>query len=156
MSKNKWGLTPKMVEFCEQYIITGNGSESYRNSYKAEGMADSSIRTEAWKLLERPDVTQYVEHLQSEKSSKNRLSGQALRDKVLNGLLLEAEGCGQDGARIRAWELIGKLDGVDAFGASKVETKQINIDSSKTALEQAVSDALEDPTVTNLLKFKAE
>ena len=56
-------------------------------------------------------------------------------------------------ARVRAWELVGKLQGVDAFGADKVETTQkITTKQAESELQQAIADALADETVVQLFE----
>jgi hypothetical protein len=54
---------------------------------------------------------------------------------------------------VRAWELIGKLQGVDAFGADKVEqTTTVTSKQAESELQQAILDALQDDNVVQLFE----
>ena len=84
---------------------------------------------------------------------QNRLLGVSLRQRVTDGLLAEAMTAESPAARVRAWELVGKLQGVDAFGADKVETTQkITTKQAESELQQAIADALADDTVVQLFE----
>ena len=77
----------------------------------------------------------------------------SLRQRVTDGLLAEAMTAESPAARVRAWELVGKLQGVDAFGADKVETTQkITTKQAESELQQAIADALADETVVQLFE----
>jgi hypothetical protein len=79
------------------------------------------------------------------------LQGVGLRQRVQDGLLAEAMTAESPAARVRAWELIGKLQGVDAFAADKVETSTtISSKQAENELQQAIADALQDDTVIQL------
>ena len=82
---------------------------------------------------------------------QQRLQGVSLRQRVTDGLLTEAQMAESPAARVRAWELIGKLQGVDAFGADKLETTQkITTKEAETELQKAIADALADDNVVQL------
>jgi len=102
-------------------------------------------------LLDNPNVSQRINTLNSQIAHQHRLQRVSLRQKVTEGLLLEASAAESPAARVRAWELIGKLDGVDAFGAEKVETTTtVSSQQAETELQQAVAAALNDDSVVQL------
>ena len=50
-------LTPKQEGFCLSYIETGNASEAYRRNYNAENMAEATINSRAYELLQNGEIT---------------------------------------------------------------------------------------------------
>jgi phage terminase small subunit len=150
------GLTVKQEAFCQAYVkgdSKGSASEAYRIAYEADGMKDSSIRVEACRLLDNPKVTQRIDELNGDIVAQNRLQGVSLRQRVQDGLLAEAMTAESPAARVRAWELIGKLQGVDAFGADKVEqTTTVTSKQAESELQQAILDALQDDNVVQLFE----
>ena len=148
------GLTDKQETFCQAYTVgdqKGNASVSYRTAYACDRMKPASIRAEACRLLDNPNVSQRINALNTQIAHQNRLQRVSLRQKVTEGLLLEASAAESPAARVRAWELIGKLDGVDAFGAEKVETTTtVSSQQAETELQQAVAAALLDDSVVQL------
>ena len=150
------GLTSKQEAFCQAYVkgeTKGNASAAYREAYDCDKMKDSSVRAEACRLLDNLNITQRIDQLNADIVQQNRLQGVALRQRVTDGLLAEAMTAESPAARVRAWELIGKLQGVDAFGAEKVETTQtITSKQAENDLQQAIADALADDTVVQLFE----
>ena len=148
------GLTAKQEQFCQAYVKgehKGNASAAYRDAYDCAKMKDSSIRAEACRLLDNLNITQRIDQLNSDLVQQNRLQGVSLRQRVTDGLLAEAMTAESPAARVRAWELIGKLQGVDAFSADKVEqTTTISSKQAENELQQAIADALNDESVVQL------
>ena len=56
----KGGLTAKQDAFAQGVANGKTLSEAYRASYSAEGMKDSSVWTEASKLMDNPKVSQKI------------------------------------------------------------------------------------------------
>ena len=104
-------------------------------------------------MLDNLNVTQRIDQLNADIVQQHRLQGVSLRQRVTDGLLAEAQTAESPAARVRAWELIGKLQGVDAFAAEKLETTQtISTKQAETELQQAIADALQDDTVVQLFE----
>lgn len=97
-------LTAKQKKFCENYIVSANASDAYRNAgYTTKSYA--TIRTEGSRLLKRPDVQAYIQELMEEKNS----ALVAKQDEVLEFLtatMRNKEANMSD--RIRSAELLGK------------------------------------------------
>jgi len=148
------GLTVKQEAFVQAYVTgdsKGNASAAYRAAYDTAKMKPSSVRAEACRLLDNLNVTQRIDQLNADITAQHRLQGVSLRQRVQEGLLLEAAAAESPAARVRAWELIGKLQGVDAFGADRVETNTtINSKTAENDLQKAIAAALEDSTVVQL------
>ena len=104
-------------------------------------------------MLDNPNISQRIDELNADIVQQNRVFGVSLRQRVTDGLLAEAMTAESPAARVRAWELVGKLQGVDAFGADKVETTQkITTKQAESELQQAIADALADETVVQLFE----
>ena len=58
MSNQK--LTIKQKKFADEYIKTGNASESYKKAYSTKNMSDDAIRVEGNRTLTKPYVKDYV------------------------------------------------------------------------------------------------
>ena len=148
------GLTAKQEAFCQAYVngaSKGNASAAYREAYDTDKMKPASIRAEACRLLDNLNITQRIDQLSADIVQQQRLQGVSLRQRVTDGLLTEAQMAESPAARVRAWELIGKLQGVDAFAADKLETTQkITTKEAETELQKAIADALADDNVVQL------
>ena len=148
------GLTAKQEAFCQAYVngaSKGNASAAYREAYDTDKMKPASIRAEACRLLDNLNITQRIDQLNADIVQQQRLQGVSLRQRVTDGLLTEAQMAESPAARVRAWELIGKLQGVDAFAADKLETTQkITTKEAETELQRAIADALADDNVVQL------
>jgi phage terminase small subunit len=148
------GLTDKQRAFVRAFTTgdaKGNASAAYRSAFDADGMKPSSIHVEACRMLDHPKVAPAIEAANAQIAQQHRLQGVSLRQRVQDGLLAEAEAAESPAARVRAWELLGKLQGVDAFGADKVETTAtVTSQSAQDGLQQAIADALADETVVKL------
>lgn len=67
-------LTPKQEAFCQRYIETGNASEAYRLSYEADKMNSDSVRVEANRLLNNPNIALRVVRLQEEHRQRHNVT----------------------------------------------------------------------------------
>lgn len=124
------GLTAKMEAFAREVAQGKPLSEAYRAAYDAARMKPSVIWTEASKMMSRPKVANRVKELLAEEEEKNRFDGDRIRRFVIERLHLEAATAETDGARVKALELLGKLDTVGAF-KDRVETE----DKSQSAAD---------------------
>jgi len=72
-----------------------------------------------------------------------------LDSKIISGLLLESCSASADASRVRALELIGKLEGVNAFGSEKIETSQkVTLETTEEELMSSIAQALNDERIT--------
>ncbi len=85
MSKksNPANLTPKREKFCLEFIKTGNQSEAYRRSFDAEKMNDESVRVEASRLMDDPNVTLRISTLQKKAEDKAVLSNTWVLERLM-------------------------------------------------------------------------
>lgn len=57
-------LTPKQEAFARSYVETGNASEAYRQAYDAANSSPETIKVEASRLLDNPNVALTVVKMQ--------------------------------------------------------------------------------------------
>jgi hypothetical protein len=135
--KGRKRLTKQMNDFAGNILKGMSQSEAYKAAYNAENMKKASIATEAWKLMRHPEVAQIIGAGMEKKREVNSISGDMMRSKVLERLWFEATEARNDGARIRALELLGKVPEVGLFTASEKEKP-----NDIKALERIVGDKL--------------
>lgn len=115
--KNEWGLTSKQEEFCQGVGTRGETlSVSYRTAYDAANMAPATVHNEACKLMARPEIAARINDLVRAKQARGQHDAARIRAHVIERL--HAESTDPDNppaARVRALELLGKLDVVGAF-----------------------------------------
>ena len=155
MSKDRFGLTLKQASFVQAYLYDekckGNASASYRKVYNAENMQDSTVHTEACLLLQNQKVSKRIQQLSEETEEKNQLKSLSLRQKVMDSLLLESQTASSDSARIQALNLLGKT--IPHFFTPEIiqSDQKISLNSAEKDLQTAISKALADGKVVNLL-----
>lgn len=115
--KNEYGLTGKQEAFCQGVAMRGETlATAYRSAYDADSMTAHTIHCEASKLMARQDVAARVNDLVRQKQAKESHDGARIRSKVIEGLQWEALNPDNPASvRVRAFELLGKLDIVQAF-----------------------------------------
>ena len=118
-------MTEKMMLFCEEYLKDKelNASAAYKRVYKT-CKSDMTARSNASKLLKRPDVREYIQKKQAEIHDKNTADIKEIEEyltSVVRGKskseVLKLNGDGyqvvvekhpEEKDRIRAAELLGK------------------------------------------------
>ena len=129
------GLTPKQEKFVQGVVSGMTASESYRNAYSTMNMKDSSVWTEASKLMSSPKVSQRVKLGMKRKNEYAATTGLSLRQMVLEQLQKEALNTdNNEASRIRALELLGKVSEVALF-TERLETTSSSKSSDEIRLE---------------------
>lgn len=82
-------LTPKQEKFCQEYIKTGNASESYRRAYNTAKMKDETINVKACELLKNGNISVRIKALSEE--IKNKAIADAEEIQMLMTKLLRGE-----------------------------------------------------------------
>jgi hypothetical protein len=115
--KDHNGLTSKQEAFAQGVGSRGETlAASYRAAYDAANMSQAAIHVEACKLMALPAIAQRVNVLVREKQAKTSHDAARIRQHVIERLHLES--INEDSppaSRVRALELLGKLDVVGAF-----------------------------------------
>jgi hypothetical protein len=123
--KDHNGLTAKQEAFAQGVGSRGETlAAAYRAAYDAESMAPATIHAEACRLMANPLVAARINALVKAKQASASHDAARIRQHVIERL--HAESTDPDNppaARVRALELLGKLDVVGAF-RERVATEQ--------------------------------
>jgi len=117
-------LTPKQEHFVNHMLKGTTATEAYRQAYNTENMNDHTIRNEAARLMGHPGIGMALEKGFKAQREKAVHSAASLRLFVQERLYLEATQAKGDAARIRALELIGKMQTVALF-SERIETEDV-------------------------------
>lgn len=111
---NEFGLTEQQEKFCRVFVETGNASESYRQSYKAEKMSANSIAREASLMLDNPNVAQRIRTLRETHAKRHNVTVDSLVAELeeIKQIALAAE-TPQTSAAVSAVMGKAKLTGLD-------------------------------------------
>lgn len=113
-------LTPKREAFAIAFVETGNGSEAYRRSFKAENMSAPAIAVEASRLLDDPNVSLRVKELQGLNLERHKVTVDSLLIELEEARIAASTGERPQAAAMVAATLgKAKLLGLEA--AQKVE-----------------------------------
>lgn len=115
--RNAFGLTAKMEEFCQGLAMRGETQAgAYRAAYDTSNMTPPNVQNEAYKLMQRPDIIARVNMLCAEKAARAQHDSGRIRSHVIESLHRESQDPNNPpSVRVRALELLGKLDVVGAF-----------------------------------------
>jgi phage terminase small subunit len=64
-------LTPKQEKFAQKYLELGNAYQAYVDVYSTDNMADNSIRIEASRLLDHPNISQTIQALRDKHTERH-------------------------------------------------------------------------------------
>jgi hypothetical protein len=138
--RNEHGLTAKQEAFAQEASKGCTLAEAYRTAYAAENMKPSTIHKQAIETMNHPMVAARVKRLVEERNRNSSHDAARIRQTVIDGLLAEAiNPRNPPASRIRAMELLGKLDTVGAF-RDRVITEDAATDTSQ--LQQQLEDKL--------------
>lgn len=127
---NEHGLTAKQEEFSRLVADNVNYSEAYRRVYSTEGMKPATVFSSASKLIDVPHVKARVKALINAKRERHEIDAARVRRHVYERLMLESlEDDSPPAARIRALELLGKIDVVGMFKEMKGPPKEDDSDA---------------------------
>ena len=119
-------LTIKERKFAELVVELGNQSEAYRQAFKPKNSDKSWIRTEATKLMQRPNITQTVNQLKEQTAQKHQIDRDWIVQKYIGmvetfeeikRLMHQDKLTKNDKEKIYAMANSGLLKGSDAKGA---------------------------------------
>lgn len=127
-------LTAKQEHFALSIVEGRTQSAAYREAYDAVGMQDTTVWTEASKLMRHPQVSQRVEELKEEAEATRLAALLSREEAILQRLEHEAVTAKTDSARIRALELLGRHIGMFK--------DQIEVEHVERSAEQIEADIL--------------
>ena len=108
-------LTVKQQRFVNSILKGNTQTQAYRECYDTSKMKEGTIRTEAANTTAKPHVAKAIQDAMIQERERATLSAGGIREFVMQRLVREAEHAGQDGARVRALELLGKMPSVGLF-----------------------------------------
>ena len=112
-------MTPKQHQFAREVVLGKSQADAYRSAYNTLRMNDNSIRREASRLMDNPNVATTVAQLQREADTAVVQERIATRDEVLQTLTSYMHsGEPKDSVRLRAAEMMGKCKSSKPFGQS--------------------------------------
>ena len=140
---NEWGCTEKQEMFAQAVAKGATLADAYRASFNAVNMSQASIYTEASKMMDKPHVAERVKVLLAIRQERTfAVDAKRVRQHVFDRLMIESvEDESPPAARIRALELLGKIDVVSMFKEQKGPALDERADV--TVLEAKLKAALE-------------
>ena len=106
-------MTPKQHQFAREVVLGKSQADAYRAAYDTLRMNDNSIRREASRLMDNPNVATTVVELQQKADAAVVQERIATREEVLQTLTgYMHSGEPRDSVRLRAAELMGKHYGL--------------------------------------------
>jgi phage terminase small subunit len=83
MNKRKNTITERMRQFCQLYVETGNGTQSYQEVYKMPKASYNTIAGKASLLLKDERIKEFINKLQEEHKERHAVT--------IDGLIAELE-----------------------------------------------------------------
>ena len=106
-------MTPKQHQFAREVVLGKSQADAYRSAYDTARMNDNSIRREASRLMDSPNVATTVVELQQKADTAVVQERIASREEVLQTLTgYMHSGEPKDSIKLRAAELMGKHYGL--------------------------------------------
>lgn len=116
VNKARKGLTAKQEAFAKLVAAGQTLASAYRQAYDCSNMADATIWNNASRLMSHNGVSARIDQLVRQLDEQSLHDAARLRRFMLETLHeIASDKHASDGARVRACELIGKLDVVQAF-----------------------------------------
>jgi phage terminase small subunit len=136
-------LTIKQMRFCEEYIKNGgNGTQAYLAAYDSNSPSSASI--EAYRLLDKPEIKEYVLKLRKpiEKAVKRKIVNEReYKKKLIQERIEECITRGDDAAIARYLEIWNKMDGEYINITKDITDPSSNIKELDTATLQMLAKA---------------
>lgn len=101
------GLSQKMKNFCHAYMEHGNATQAYLDAYNTTNL--NTAQVESSKLLQRDDIREYMERLNSPVSNKIINERQKKRSLIWRRIQI-CEQRDDDAALARYMDILNKMD----------------------------------------------
>jgi len=126
-------LTAKQSRFCQEYVVDFNATQAYIRA----GYSDSGAAQSASALLTNPKIQEELADLQAEDATRLELTHQV----VLEGLWgIAADPDATVSARVRAYELLGKHQGMFTDRLEITQITRGQLDAEIERLEAELAD----------------
>ncbi len=140
LSKRGHRLTGKQEIFCQRIVDGYTQADAIRAAYDVSKSSNQAIYVMGCKAMANPKIVERVAEIRAARDRVTSLDGVALKAFVIERLKIEAEEAKQDGARVRALELLGKLTEVGAFAEQRID---ISPRKTEQQVEREIKDLLE-------------
>jgi hypothetical protein len=125
-------LITKQEAFCQGVVFGGlSNADAYRGAYNASKMRPSTIWVKAAEVAANGKVAVRIGELAREMAAVNLHDAAAMRDRVLKGLLREAEHAETASARVQAWVALGKMFDIAPPPRLVADPKSLRIELEK-------------------------
>ena len=128
-------LTMKQHKFVDEYINSGNASESYRRSYDCKNSTNRTIQINASKLLSNTIVALAIKREKERLSRSSRLGSKELEKRMID-IYDTSFNEGQYNVALNALNAIAKLNGLIVNKEHKIVNG--SIEHSHVSLLEAV------------------
>ena len=142
-------LTIKERKFAELVVELGNQTEAYRQAFSPKNSDKSWVRTEATKLMQKPNITQTVNQLKEQTAQKHSINREWIVQKYIGmvetfeqikALMDKDKLTKTDKEKIYAMANSGLLKGSDAKGALDSLAKMLGMNEpEKIKQEQTIT-----------------
>ena len=134
--------TSKQHQFAREVVLGKSQADAYRSAYNTLRMNDNSIRREASRLMDNPNVAPTVAELQRKADAAVVQERIASREEVLQTLTgYMHSGEPRDSVKLRAAELMGKHYGLFTERIEAVAPKR-SAEEITAALEEKLQQCL--------------
>ena len=139
-------LTGKQLAFVQAILKGANQSDAYRLAYNAENMSPQAIWTEAGRLFRHPGVSRRITAGRAAQQRQALHTGASLRSHIERELFELSTNAESEANKIRALELLGKLDKVGAFSERvRVEDEHLSAKEIEAELQALLETAFPEP-----------
>lgn len=145
---NQFGLTDKQEHFAQCVAKGLTLLDSYKTAYDVGSQSKSTNYTVASKLMDNPKVISRVNTLMEERQKKTKsLDAKFIRQHVFDRLMIESiDEKSSPLARLKALELLGKIDLVSMFSEQRHPTDEKDDPVELQSRLQALLDRMIDVT----------
>jgi hypothetical protein len=119
-------LTPNQTTFLNQMLAGDTLIHAYKTAYPNDKSATRTLHTSAYHLSNHPVIVAAMDKQALTLTNKQRLNASAIREYVIDRLLIESREAFTDSTRVRALELLGKVAEVGMF-VTRTETTNITV-----------------------------
>lgn len=138
----KYGLTSMQERFCQ---IFAKEQVTMMEAFKKAGYSTGGKEQTVWNnvstLMAKPKIKERIRELRREGAEREEAEGVRLRGFVRERLEKLADSAKTDTAKLKALEMLGKMDTVQMFSDQIKQVIEDNRD--KAELEEALRDKLE-------------
>lgn len=113
--EERYGLTPKQLSFCKEYLRSNNVVESYKASYNTNA-SPTSISSQAYKVYNNVKVQHYLKDMTKQAEIQARAENRDIMDTVdvlewLSSIIRSDSRSIKIGDRLKACDMLLKANG---------------------------------------------